>query len=182
MALTIANQASIALDSARLYQEAQHRAQETTALAEVGRDISATLEIEVVLERIVAYAKDLLQAETSAVYMPEADSNVLRGIAVVGKDAEEIKKSPLAIGEGILGIIAEQKVGEIVNDAENDPRARIIAGTQESVHEHLMGVPVLSKEHLSGLMAVWRTGAGLEFAECGVRFSNQLGTTGCCRD
>ena len=72
LALTIANQASIALDSARLYQEAQHRAQETTALAELGRDISATLEIEVVLERIVAYAKELLQAETSAVYMPDA--------------------------------------------------------------------------------------------------------------
>ena len=174
LALTIVNQASIALDSARLYQEAQHRAQETAALAEVGRDISATLEIEVVLERIVAYAKELLQAETSAVYLPEADSNMLRGVAVVGKDAKEIKNSPRAIGEGILGAIAKQKVGEIVNDAENDPRARIIAGTQESVHEHLMGVPVLSKERLSGLMAVWRTGVGLEFTDSELDFLTSL--------
>jgi GAF domain-containing protein len=174
LAITIANQASIALDSARLYQEAQHRAQETTALAEVGRDISATLDIEVVLERIVAYAKELLQAETSAVYLPDAASNLLRGIAVVGEDAEEIKNSPLAIGEGILGNIAEQKVGEIVNDAENDPRARIIAGTRESVHEHLMAVPVLSKEQLSGLMAVWRTGRGLEFSKAELDFLASL--------
>jgi len=174
LALTVANQASIALDSARLYQEAQHRAQETIALAEVGRDISATLEIEVVLERIVAYAKDLLQVETSTVYLPEADPNVMRGIAVVGKDAEEIKNSPITVGEGILGIIAEQKVGEIVNDAESDPRARVIAGTRESVHEHLMGVPVLSKEHLSGLMAVWRTGIGLEFTESELDFLTSL--------
>ena len=174
LALTIANQASIALDSARLYQEAQHRTQETTALAEVGRDISATLEIEVVLERIVAYAKDLLQVETSAVYLPEADSGVLRGIAVVGKDAEEIKDFPITVGEGILGIIAKQKIGEIVNDAESDPRAKTITGTQESIHEHLMGIPVLSKEHLNGLMAVWRTGKGLEFTEAELDFLSSL--------
>ena len=110
LAITIANQASIALDSARLFQEVQRRAQETMALAEVGRDISSTLDLEYVLERINAYAKDLLQAETSAVYLPELESNVLHGIAVVGQDADEIKNSPMMIGEGILGTIAEKKV------------------------------------------------------------------------
>jgi GAF domain-containing protein len=96
LALTITNQASVALDSARLFQEAQRRAQETMALAEVGRDISATLHLEDVLERIVAYAKELLQAETSAVYLPESDSNMLRGIAVVGVDAEETQEFSFA--------------------------------------------------------------------------------------
>lgn len=174
LALTIANQASVALDSARLFQEAQRRAQETAALAEVGRDVSATLELEDVLNRIVDYAKDLLQAETSAVYIPEPDSNILRCIAVIGQDAEEIKKSPLLIGEGILGNIAEQKKGEIVNSAEKDPRARVIEGTQEHSNEHLMSVPVLSKERLSGLVAVWRTGKGLEFTETELEFLNGL--------
>jgi PAS domain S-box-containing protein len=174
LAVTIANQASVALDSARLFQEAQRRAQETMALAEVGRDISATLDLEDVLERIVAYAKDLLQAETSAVYLPELESNMLRAIAVVGEDAEEIKKSPMMIGEGILGNIAEKKIGEIVNNAENDPRARVVEGTPESVYEHLVSVPILSKERLSGLMAVWRTGKGLEFHDMELEFLNNL--------
>jgi len=174
LAVTVANQASVALDSARLYQEAQRRAQETSALAEVGRDVLASLDIEVVLERIVTYAKDLLQAETSAVYLPDADKNLLRGIAVVGQDSEEIKQSPLGIGEGILGVIAEQQAGEIVNNAENDPRARMIEGTPESLYEHLMGAPILSKDRLSGLMAVWRTGKGLEFTESELDFLNSL--------
>jgi PAS domain S-box-containing protein len=174
LALTVANQASVALDSARLFQEAQHRAQETMALAEVGRDISATLNLEDVLKRIVSYAKDLLKAETSAVYLPDSDSNVFRGIAVVGKDTEEIKNSPLSVGEGILGIIAERKVGEIVNNAENDSRARFVEGTQENVYEHIMGVPVISKEQVSGLMAVWRTGKGLEFTDVELEFLNNL--------
>jgi PAS domain S-box-containing protein len=174
LAITIANQASVALDSARLFQEAQRHAQETMALAEVGRDISATLDLEDVLKRIVTYAKELLKAETSAVYLPEPDSNVLHGIAVVGEDADEIRNSPMKVGEGILGSIAERKVGEIVNDAENDLRARVIEGTRESLHEHLMGVPILSKERFSGLMAVWRTGKELEFTDVELEFLNNL--------
>ncbi len=174
LALTVVNQASVALDSARLYQEAQHRAQETAALAEVSRDVSATLDLEDVLERIVSYAKELLKAETSAVYLLEFDSSILHGIAVVGEDAEEIKHSPLSIGEGILGSVAEQKIGEIVNNAENDPRARFIEGTQENLYEHLMSVPVISKEQLTGLMVVWRTGKGLEFTDVELGFLNSL--------
>jgi GAF domain-containing protein len=174
LALTIVNQASVALDSARLFQEAQRRAQETAVLAEVGRDVSSTLDLEDVLGRIVTYAKDLLQAETSAVYLSEPDSDLLRGIAVVGKDAEEIKNAPLSIGEGILGDIAKQKAGEIVNNAETDSRARMIEGTDESLHEHLMCVPVLSKEQMTGLMAVWRTGKGLEFSNTELEFLNSL--------
>jgi GAF domain-containing protein/nitrogen-specific signal transduction histidine kinase len=174
LAITIANQASVALDSARLFQEAQRRAQETMALAEVGRDISATLDLEDVLKRIAAYAKDLLQVETSAVYLPEPEAGILRAIAVVGLDAEEIKKSPMMIGEGILGNIAEKTIGEIVNNAEKDPRARAVEGTPESLYEHLMGVPILSKERISGLMAVWRTGIGLEFADAELEFLRNL--------
>ena len=174
LAITIANQASVALDSARLFQEAQHRAQETMALAEVGRDISATLDLEDVLKRIVAYAKDLLQAETSAVYLPEPASRLLHAIAVVGKDAEEIKNSPMMIGEGILGSIAAKKTGEIINNAENDSRTRTVKGTLQSSYGHLVGVPILSKERLSGLMAVWRTGKGLEFADDELEFLNSL--------
>ncbi len=175
MALTVANQASVALDSARLFQEAQRRAQETAALAEVGRDVSATLELEDVLKRIVDYAKDLLRAETSAVFIPEPDSNVLRGIAVVGQDMDKIKKSPLMVGEGVLGNIAEKKEGEIVNFVEKDPRVLEIDGTKDKLYQHLMSVPVLSKERLSGLMAVWRTGQGLEFIDTELEFLSSLG-------
>ena len=70
---TIASQAAIAIENARLFQEARRRAQETAALAEVGREISTTLDLETVLTKIAVYARDLFQAESSAVYLPEAE-------------------------------------------------------------------------------------------------------------
>ncbi len=175
LALTFVNQASIALERARLYDEAQRHAQETSALAEVGREISATLDLEAVLHRIATHAHILLNGVTSAVYIPDpGDSNTLKAIAVIGEDAEEIMDSTLALDEGILGSIALQKVGEIVNYARNDPRAILIEGTEDIEEEHIVGVPILLMDQLSGLMVVWREGKNKEFAQSELDFLTNL--------
>lgn len=170
----IAHQVSICIESGRLFQETNRQAQEAAAIAEVGRDISATLQLDLVLQRIAAYAKELLNAETSAVYLADPASGTLRAIAALGLDAEEIKNDPLTLGTGILGNIALQSTGEIVNDTANDPRARIVKGTEKNPLEHIMGVPILGKDTHTGLLAVWRSGMGSEFASRELNFLTSL--------
>jgi GAF domain-containing protein len=172
--VSIANQTSMSIEAIRLFQETSRRAQEAHAVAEVGRDISSTLQLDIVLERIAQYAKDLLRAETSAVYLLASDEPLLQAIAAIGKEAREIKDDPLMIGSGILGNIALQKSGEIVNDTLGDQRAIIVQGTEMNPNEHLMGVPVLSKDQLTGLLAVWRTGLGEEFKPYELDFLSSL--------
>jgi PAS domain S-box-containing protein len=171
---TIASQAAIAIENARLFREAQRRAQETTILAEVGREISVTLDLETVLAKIATYARDLFQAESSAVYLPAPESIDWRAISVIGADAEEIKNDTIHTGEGILGKIILQKAGQTVNDANNQPEALTIQGTVERPFEHIMGVPILSADKVSGLMAVWRTGQGNEFTPAELEFLTSL--------
>ena len=170
----IAHQVSICIESGRLFQETNRQAQEAAAIAEVGRDISATLQLDTVLERIASYAMDLLAAETSAVYLADSTTSTLRAIAALGLDAEEIKNDPLAVGAGILGKMALQSVGEIVNNTANDPRSIIVKGTEENPLEHLMGVPILLKEKHTGLLVVWRSGEGTEFAPRELDFLTSL--------
>ena len=171
---TIASQAAIAIENARLFQEARRRAQETAALAEVGREISTTLDLETVLAKIASYARDLFQAESSAVYLPAAGGATWRAISVIGADAEEIKNDPLYTGEGILGKIILQKAGQIVNDANNQTGAVTITGTIERPFEHIMGVPILSGDNVTGLMSVWRAGQGKEFTPQELEFLSSL--------
>ena len=171
---TIASQAGIALENARLFLETQRRARETAALAEVGREISVTLELETVLTRIAVYARDLFLAESSAVYLPEPGKASWRAIAVVGAESEEIKNDPIETGQGILGNIILQKSGRIVNDASNQPGAITVKGTQERPFEHIMATPVLSLDRTTGLIAVWRTGEGREFAPADLEFLANL--------
>ena len=172
---TIASQTAIALENARLFQETQRRAQEMTALAEVGREISATLSLEAVLERITSYAHDLLNAQSVAAYLPNASGEKWTAISAIGVDAVEIKNDPVNRGEGILGKIVSQQNGAIINDVNQMPDALNIAGTERvDDHEHLMGVPVLSGDQITGLLAVWRNGDGNEFTNIELDFITSL--------
>ncbi|MBI5934785.1 MAG: GAF domain-containing protein [Chloroflexi bacterium] len=172
--VSIAHQASIAIESGRLFEETLRQAQETEAIAEVGRDISSTLRLDLVLERIAAYARDLLQSETSAVYLVDENTAELRAIAALGAEADEIKSDPIQVGVGILGNIALQKTGEIVNETMSDSRAIIIKGTESAPNEHIMGVPVLLKNELTGLLVVWRIGKGQDYKPTDLNFLASL--------
>ena len=169
-----ANQAAIAVENTHLLEFDQRRLQEAAALAEVGRDISASLQLNIVLERITSHAKNLLLAETSAVYLSEPATPGLRAICAIGPDAEEIKQDPLIIGEGILGNIAAHKTGEIVNHTTSNSRAITIKGTIDIPNEHIMGAPVMSGDKFSGLIAVWRSGAANEFIAADLNFLTSL--------
>jgi PAS domain S-box-containing protein len=171
---TIASQAAIAIENARLFQEARRRAQETAALAEVGREISTTLDLETVLTKIAAYARDLFQAESSGVYLPEAGGISWRAIAAIGADAKEIKDEVIYTGQGILGNIIRDRSGQIVNDANNQPGSLTIKGTVEKPFEHIMGVPIIASGNVTGLMSVWRTGDGKEFSPADLDFLTSL--------
>ncbi len=172
--MTIASQAAIAAENARLFDETQRRAREMSALADVGRQISSTLDLTQVLERIATSAKELLHAETCAVYLPAQDGGFWNAVAVAGADAEEIKNDPIQSGRGILGSIIDQREGRIVNNASHQPGVITIAGTVDEDFQHLMGIPILVKEKITGLMGVWRTGQGQEFIPAELEFLNSL--------
>lgn len=172
--INIAHQVSIAIESSNLYKETVRRAQEFAAIAEVGRDISATLQLDTVLNRIASYAMELLYADSSAVYLVDTSRPLLNPIAAKGLEAEQIMNDPLEMGIGILGNIAKNKAGEIVNNTITDPRAIIIKGTEMEPHEHIMGVPVLEKDQLTGLVVVWRNGVENEFRNSDLDFLGSL--------
>ena len=171
---TIAANAGAAIHTVRLHTETQRRARETAALLDISRDISASLDAQTVLESIATHAKDLLNADTSALFLPEQNGQIFRAIAAVGGEAEELRNDTIKLGEGILGNIARTKVGEIVNDTNSDPRTVLISGTELTPDEHLIAVPLLANEELKGLMAVWRHGKGKEFTESELEFMNGL--------
>ncbi|HZD55515.1 MAG TPA: GAF domain-containing protein, partial [Anaerolineales bacterium] len=173
--VSVARQTAIAIESGRLYLETQRRANEMATLVEAGRHISSTLELGSVLEQIASHAKRLLDADSSAVFLPESERpEVYTAIAAVGDIAAEISATEIHYGEGIIGDIARKGVAEVVNDTENDPRAITIADTQTQEHEHLMVAPLLSSEGVRGLMSVWRTGQGREFDQDELNFLNGL--------
>ena len=155
---TLANTMSIALENARLFDETQRRSRETAALAEVGRDISATLDLGAVMDRIARHAKDLLHADNSAIFLPDAGGRTYRAIVALGGIAEAIKATEVESGIGIIGSLLAAGRAEFINDTGADPRAVQIPGTDRQTNERLMVAPFLAGKTVKGAMAVWRTG------------------------
>ncbi|MFO1325593.1 MAG: GAF domain-containing protein [Burkholderiales bacterium] len=162
---TLANSMSIALENARLFDETQRllseterRGREATALAEVGRDLSASLDLATVMDRIARHAKDLLQGNSSAIFLPETGTSNFRAIVAIGDTADAIKATAVEGGAGIIGSLIASGEPELINDAQADPRAIQIPGTEQQVDERLMVVPLRGDSAVEGAMAVWRTG------------------------
>ena len=139
---TVAASMGVALENARLFDETQRRTRETAALLEVGRDLSSSLDLSTVMDRIAGHAKDLLRASDSAIFLPEPGTTTYRAIVAVGEAAEAIRETAVTGGEGIIGSLLVSGKAEYINDTAADPRGVQIPGTVQASDERLMVVPL----------------------------------------
>ena len=122
--VSVTRQTAIAIESARLYLETQRRANEMSALAEVGREISSSLEPAVVLEKIASRASELLAASSSAVFLLNSDKSAMQAITAVGELEDEIKSDAIRLGEGIIGTLALEGQGRVRQRYQRRPARR----------------------------------------------------------
>ena len=153
---TLANSMSVALENARLFDETQRRTRETAALAEVGRDISSTLDLTTVMDRIARHAKVLLNADNSAIFLPDPSGQSYRAIVTIGDLTPAIQAMVIEVGVGIIGSLVQSGRAEFINDTQADPRAVLIPGTAPT-RDRLMVAPLLAGQTVKGVMAVWRS-------------------------
>ncbi|MBX3037271.1 MAG: GAF domain-containing protein [Anaerolineales bacterium] len=170
---TIANNLSVALDNARLFDETSRHALESAVINQVGRDISETLNLTSVMEKIAAHALDLLTGSSSAIYLPQPDGKTLRAIVAKGNIQDEILADTITIGEGIIGSLAKEGKAEFINDTNKDKRTIQIPGTETVGNERLIVTPLLSGIKVTGMMAVWREG-GEPFSASDLAFLEKL--------
>ncbi len=155
---TVAASMGVALENARLLEETQRRERESSALSDVGRDLSSSLDLPTVMDRIANHARDLLHASNSAIFLPEPGGRTHRAIVAVGDIASELKAAVVETGVGIIGNLLQSGRAERINNTSADPRVRQIPGTPLQSEERLMVVPLLAGAEVQGAMAVWRNG------------------------
>ncbi len=118
----IADQASIAVLNARLYNESQRRARIMAALAETAAAINATLDPGEVLQRIATQAQKALAVEAVTLGLVDAENGDIVFRASVGGSGPKLIGSRLNLGQGILGWVVQHGQAAIVPRAHEDPR------------------------------------------------------------
>ena len=93
---------------------------EIKALAEVTNAINSTLEIEPLLNLILAVVASAMKAEASSIVLKE-DKELFFYVAT-GEKEEELKKIKLEAGQGIVGWVIGHRKPALVPDASKDDR------------------------------------------------------------
>ncbi|MFQ6000508.1 MAG: GAF domain-containing protein, partial [Anaerolineae bacterium] len=149
---TIANQAAIAIENARLYEETQKRLAETTVLHKVAEIINATLDLKEVFQRVVEELSNAFGYRLVDIYLLKEEG--LRLQAQVGYDAETTIDS-IPLERGVVGRVARTGEPALVPDVSQDPD--YIPSYPDITSE--ICVPIKSGETLLGVLNV-------ECAEC----------------
>ncbi|HVF52535.1 MAG TPA: diguanylate cyclase [Actinomycetota bacterium] len=127
-------------------------------LAAIFHDVLSEQDLDAVLERIADTLGELIPYDTLTVY--RADVGKRRLLPILARDpweAEEILNSAGAFGEGVTGFAAETLEPVLANDAHLDPRSKLIEGTELNP-ESLIAVPLIARQSLKGVLAIYRLG------------------------
>ncbi|MEZ5647815.1 MAG: phosphoenolpyruvate--protein phosphotransferase [Alphaproteobacteria bacterium] len=118
------------------------------------RDLMASpAPVEQRLNELVRIIAASFVAEVCSVYVMRA-GEVLELFATVGLRPEAIHKTRLRVGEGLVGHIAALASPVALADAQSHPNFAYRPETGEEIFSSLMGVPLLSRGRVVGVLAV----------------------------
>jgi PAS domain S-box-containing protein len=157
----IADLAGIAVMNARYFDETQRSARVMTALVESASSISASLNLDEVLERILDQIIQALQVEAVSLALIDKEINDLEFRAAVGKKSTEIIGERIKMGEGIAGWVAQQGESLIVPDTAKDPRFNPQVDERTGYHTHAIAcAPITSPSGVIGVLEAVNPKAG----------------------
>ena len=170
---TFADQAVIAIENVRLFQELETSTKELTrsvgelrALGEVSRAVGSTLDLETVLETIVTQAVDLSDSHGGIVYEFEEVSQTFHARAtheIASEHLEALRAAPIRLGEGAVGHAGIIREPVQVVDIEEErhlvaPQTRSFL-VRDGVRS-LLAVPLVGEGQLLGGLVILRRERG----------------------
>ncbi|MBV8923820.1 MAG: GAF domain-containing protein, partial [Bradyrhizobium sp.] len=166
---TFADQAVIAIENTRLFNEVQARTrdleeslQQQTATADVLKVISrSTFDLQTVLETLIKSAVELSGANRGSIFLREGEVFPLKAASSTTPEFLQYwAQNPPKAGRGSATsrVIASGKV-EIIPDVLQDPEMQMSAGALVSIRAAL-GVPMLRDNRVEGVLVLTRPEPG----------------------
>jgi signal transduction histidine kinase len=174
LATTFADQAVIAIENVRLFDEVQTRTQELSqsveelrALGEVSQAINSTLDVETVLSTIVAKAVQLSGTEAGAIYGYDEQAHEFRLRATYGMDQgliDALSQRHIGLDDPNVAPVFAQREPVQVADLREEAASELNKIALRAGYRARMVAPLMRGEDIVGMLAVRRRTPG-EFAK-----------------
>ena len=180
---TFADQAVIAIENARLFDELRKRTadlgrsvDELRLLNEVGRAVSSTLDLSAVLATILGRSVTITGADAGAVFRYSRAERAFRLVEAAGLDdafARRVRDLRVAEAETVMTEAAARRTPIQLADLATRPKTPLVAASLAAgVHSALI-VPLVGPERILGAISLMRKEAG-EFPPETVRLMQTL--------
>ena len=160
---SFADQAVIAIENTRLFEEVQARNRDLTALGEVGRAVSSTLDLKVVLKTIVERAVHLSGTDAGSIFYYRAEVDRFELGEATGLDEEIVarfRKLDISAREGGLGEAIAKRQPLQIPDLSQRPREPLRDVVLEAGFRASLIVPLLGAEGPVGALVLRRRQPG----------------------
>src|SRR2546421_2906829 len=137
---------AVAIENARLFRTERQYADTLETLAEIGREMSSILDLDVLLTRIASLTKRLIDYRTFGILLVNEATHDL-DIKLAVRYGEEATSKHVKMGEGLVGWSALHKEALLVSDVSKDPRYLNLVPDARSE----LVVPMLIKDRCIGV-------------------------------
>jgi sigma-B regulation protein RsbU (phosphoserine phosphatase) len=129
-------------------RSAAHDHELVSTLFELGREVSAVLDVDELLKRIPSLIARLTSFTVFSVYLLDERQQELRIAYAEGYPLDMVLNFRLKLGEGIVGAAVEEQQPILVNNVHDDPRYR---GAVDGVNSQLV-VPLRHQNRVLGAL------------------------------
>ena len=167
---TFADQAVIAIENVRLFDEVQARTRELAqsvgelrALGEVSEAVNSTLDLETVLATIVSRAVQLSRTDAGAIYVFDEERKEFRLHATHGMSETmiaAIAERHIGLGDANIGAATTQRKPIQVPDIRNEPASPVNEIILREGYRGILIIPLLRPDHIVGALVVRRKTPG----------------------
>ncbi|MEX2222275.1 MAG: GAF domain-containing protein [Candidatus Rokuibacteriota bacterium] len=155
----LATQAAVALEHARLFDEATRNAAQYQALFEVSGVVSSTLEVDRVLDLVVDRCRALLGVAGLGIFRFDRATDRVMYERGRGLSPEFMAAGGVPLGEGTTGLAVERREPVWSEDVLNDPAVPVSAATRAEIEREgyraVLSVPLVSKGLVLGALAAY---------------------------
>lgn len=124
------------------------------SLRSIVQDVQSASSFDKAISILVERLRDATKVDCCSIYLINNRKTYLRLEATVGLQRDSVGKATLAVGEGLVGLVAQKQ--EIVNlaDAPSHPNFKYLPDVGEDEFLSFLGVPVINQGELLGVLVI----------------------------
>jgi len=173
IAMAIADQAAVAIDNARLFEETKNRLHVQKELTKIAVGISSGLDLDRVLSEVARHASEVVKADAAMIALLDEDQDLITFPFAYNLPVE-LNRLTQSTDMGIAANVIRSGEPSIMNDYQNYPERRpefVDAGVTAVV-----SVPLRMGDRHIGAIGLMDTGSGRKFTDEDVEILSIIST------